>query len=194
MKKILIVMGALTLLTAADTAAPAQDKKEAQKPPTSTIDAWRTAMPTAEQPALNPTPVTAEEPDTGTESAAEIEKKILELEKRMIEALKQRDSVTLKSLLADDFMLAGLDIAGVKSDKIRFIDWAVKSLELKTYNLGKMTVRVFPAAAVVTYNYKRQASIGGVPSDGDYVATDVWIKRGNQWLAVSHHISQSPKP
>lgn len=194
MSKIMPVMAMLLLIGLANFSTEAQnnEKKEAEKPQTSTVDAWRNALPVNEQPS-NPSNVQSNVEEV-VESAAEIEKKILDLEKRMMEALKGRDSETLKKLLANDFLLAGINIPGAKSDKIRYIDWAVKNLELKTYVFDKPTVRVYPAAVVVTYNYKRQANIGGAPSDGDFVVTDVWIKRTEGWLAVSHHISAAPKP
>jgi ketosteroid isomerase-like protein len=197
MRKTISAMAVLFVITTANLASHAQDKekKETEKPPqTSTADAWRQALPATEQPQTT-TPVSDEtNTDEVVETPAAIEKKILELEKRMMEAVKTRDSATLKSLLADDFLLAGINIAGEKSDKTRYINWAVKNLELKTYSLDKSTVRVFPATAIVSYNYKRQANIGGTPADGDFVVTDVWVKRANQWVVVSHHISSIPKP
>jgi Domain of unknown function (DUF4440) len=197
MRKTIRLMIMLLLVTLANLAAYAQqdkEKKEAEKPQTTTADAWRNALPVTEQPSPNPTVANQSNQSETVETAAEIESKVLDLEKKMMVAVKGRDSATLKSLLADDFLLAGMNIPGAKSDKIRFINWAVKSLELKAYSLGKTTVRIFPETAIVSYNYTRQASIAGVPSDGDFVVTDVWVKRGDQWLAVSQHISPVPKP
>jgi len=193
MRKTIWVMTSLLVITIANLGTYAQDKPE--KPPqTSTVDAWRQAMPATEQPPIAPTLADETNVEEVTETPAAIEKRVLELEKKMMEAVKERDSATLKSLLADDFLLAGINIAGAKSDKTRYIDWAVKNLEIKTYSLDKSTVRVFSTTAIVTYNYKRQASIGGMPADGDFVVTDVWVKRANQWMAVAHHISSVPKP
>ena len=183
----------LLLIIGASLNAHAQEKKEAEKPKTATVDAWRNAIPVNEQPPTSPTIVDpdANDPEV-VETAAQIEKKVLELEKTLLEALKTRDSATLKSLLAEDFLLAGITVAAAKSDKTGYIEWALKNLELKTYAVDKPKVRAYPTTAVVTYQYKRQASIGGAPSNGDFVVTNVWVKRGNRWRAVSHHIS--PKP
>ncbi|HLM02247.1 MAG TPA: nuclear transport factor 2 family protein, partial [Pyrinomonadaceae bacterium] len=78
--------------------------------------------------------------------------------------------------------------------KTRYIEWALRNLELKSYNLEKTTVRVYPSTAIVTFNYKRQATVAGAPADGDFIVTDVWVKRGKRWQAASHHISPLPKP
>ncbi len=195
MRKIISITAMLTLITLSGITTSAQDKekKEDEKPKTSTVDTWRNALPVSEQPVT--TSSSADETESNpAEKNAEVEKNILELEKRLMEALKIRDTETLQSLLADDFLLAGINIPGAKSDKVRFINWAAKSLELKNYKLEKTTVRAYTTTAIVSYSYTRQANIGGEPAGGNFVVTDVWIKRDDLWLMVSHHISQLPKP
>lgn len=184
----------------AKTGAYAQ--KEGEK--TTTIDAWRQSLPDNNQSNTPPTVVMEESRDNveGEETPEQIEKRILDLERRLMEALKLRDSAALKRFLADDFIFAGVNTtatgagtnAAQSSDKTRYIEWALRNLELKTYNLEKTTVRVFPSTAVVTFNYKRQANVAGSPADGDFTVTDVWVKRGKRWQAVAHHISPLPKP
>jgi hypothetical protein len=107
-----------------------------------------------------------------------------------MEAHKQRDLVALKQLLADDFVPVGANLTPIQTDKTRYIEWAQKNLDLKSYTLGKITVRVYRTTALVTVPYKQQATIGGLPADGDFIATDVWVKRGKLWQAVSHHVSR----
>ncbi len=197
MQKMILAVTTLLLITLASISAYAQntDKKETEK--TTTVDAWRQALPQAEQTSDTPPVVVMEESRDNVEAketATQVEKRILDLELRLMEALKQRDSVALKYLLADSFMPAGLNITESQSDKTSFIEWAVKKLELKSYTVEKTTVRVYPTTAVVTVRYKRQATIAGSPSNGDFITTDVWVKRGKLWQAVSHHISQLSKP
>lgn len=193
MKKTILASITLLLIALANSGINAQtpEKKETETPPTAAADAWRTALlPQSEVTA--PAAALAEEVDE-EETESQVENRILNLEQRLLEALRQRDSTTLKSLLADDLMIAGVSIPGGQSDKIRFIDWAQKKLELKSYTVQKAAVRVFPSTAVVTVYYKRLASIAGAPSDGDFMVTDVWVKRGKQWQAISHHISSVAK-
>lgn len=205
-KMISAAIPALLLLTLANATVSAQgtQKKETEK--TTTLDAWRQALPDGDQSANTPPTVAMGDSKDNVETEetpAQIEKRILDLERRLMEALKMRDSATLKRFLADDFILAGMNINGSgggggaaaqSSDKSRYIEWALKNLELKSYNLEKTTLRVYPSTAIVTFNYKRQASVAGAPADGDFIVTDVWVKRGKRWQAVSHHISPSPKP
>jgi hypothetical protein len=201
MQKTILFIITLLLITLTGINAQAQntEKKEAEKPQTTTttVDAWREATPLSEQSYYTPPAVVEAESSDNVESKetdAQIEKRILDLEQRLMEALKKRDPVMLKHLLAEDFVPAGVNITAAQPDKTRYIEWALKNLELKSYTLGKTTVRVFRTTAIVTVNYKRQATIAGLPSNGDFIITDVWVKREKQWKAVSHHISQSSKP
>ena len=197
MRKIILSAAALLLMTTASSVnSYAQNTEKKDAPKTTTVDAWRESLPQSEVTSEMPPAVVMEESTNNVEAKetpAQIEKRILELEQKLMASLKQRDAVSLGNLLADDFVLAGVDIAGAQPDKARFIQWALKSLEIKSYNLEKTTVRAFPSAAIVTYRYKRQATVGGAPADGDFIVTDVWVKRAKQWRAVSHHISQQPK-
>lgn len=183
-------------ITGIGTYAQDGEKKEEKKAETTTLDAWRTALPGQEEPAYKP-PMKADDglgnDADAVETPAEIEARILNLETKVMEAVKARDSKTLKTLLADDFVVAGINIPGGQTDKSRFIDWSKNKFILKSYTFKQPTVHSYATAAVVTYNYKRQASIGDAASDGDFTVTNVWVKKDNIWQLVSHHISLLPK-
>lgn len=191
----ILSLAALLLATAGANAQTPEKPDAAKVPQTTTVDAWRDAMPANEAaPTVmasldeGKTKVKGEE-----ETTAQIEKRVLSLESKLMEAVKLRDAAALNRLLADDFVAAGVNLTGTQPDKMRFIDYALKNLELKSYNLEKTTVRAYPTTAIVTFNYKRTASVAGAAADGDFVVTDVWVKNGNKWQAVSHHISQTAK-
>lgn len=192
-KKLILTAAALFLITAANAAAQAQVIGEKDADKATTANAWRQALPQNEQTSDTPPVVVRSESRDNVEveeTAAQIEKRIIDLENRLMEAVKKRDTVVLNQLLASDFMPVGANITALQSDKTRFIDWTLKNLDLKSYTIEKTTVRVYPSTAIVTVNYKQQAVVGGAPANGDFVATDVWVKRGKMWRAVSHHVSQ----
>lgn len=190
MRKMILAVAAILLVTSASVQAQKTEKKE-----TTTADAWRQALPESET-ANAPFIEMAESTDNvePRETAAQVEKRILELEGRLMEAFKQRDSVALKQLLADDFVPAGANITEAQADKTRFIEWTLKNSELKSYAVEKTKVRVFPASAIVTAYYKQRITVAGAPVETNFIVTDVWVRRAKQWRAVSHHVSQLPKP
>ncbi|HXG84613.1 MAG TPA: nuclear transport factor 2 family protein [Pyrinomonadaceae bacterium] len=199
MQKMTLVTATFLLITLASISAYAQntEKKDGEKPTASTVDAWRSALPQSEQTSDTPPAVVMEESRDNVESReteAEIEKRVLDLQFRLMEAFKKRDSVALNQLLADDFMPVGVNITESQSDKTRYIQSALKNSEFKSYTVEKAVVRAYRTTAIVTVRYKQQSIVGGVPSDANFIATDVWVKRGKQWQAVSRHLSQLSKP
>ena len=196
MQKMILIIATLFLITSASIDAHAQNTEKKEPEKTTAVDAWRQALPESEQ--TSNTPVVVMDESTNRvevrETPEQVEERILALEQKLMEALKGRDSVALKYLLADDFIPAGVNITAAQPDKTRFIEWSLKNLEIKSYTVEKTTVRVYQSTAVVTVQYKRQAAVAGVPSDGNFIATDVWVRRGKQWQAVSHHVSPLPKP
>jgi len=196
MQKMILIIATLFLITSASIDAHAQNTEKKDPEKTNAVDAWRQALPESEQTSNTPVVVMDESTNRveARETPEQVEKRILDLEQKLMEALKGRDSVALKYLLADDFIPAGVNITAAEPDKARFIEWSLKNLEIKSYTVEKTTVRVYQSTAVVTVQYKRQAAVAGVPSDGNFIATDVWVRRGKQWQAVSHHVSPLPKP
>ncbi len=194
MKKLFPVIFAIVLLVAVNSEIKAQDTPKKEESKTSTVDAWREAVPQNED-AAAPYKMPDEqiEKDSTPKQNQEFAiKRVTKLESDFIEALKKRDAAALDVLLAQDFTPVGINMNEKAADKQHFIEWALKSFQLKTYVIENTSVQAFPGASVVTTIYKRQASIANVPSDGDFVMTDVWVKRDNRWQAVSHHVSQMP--
>lgn len=200
MQKFILAAVTFSVITLTGTSAYAQkiESKEDKKTPASTFDAWRGSLPAEAEQSPNSQPAIIAEESTNNvetrETAEEIEKRVLDLQVKLMEALKLRDSVALGYLLADDFVPTGANLTEAQSDKPRYIQWALKNSEIKSYTLEKTTVRSYRTAAVVTSRYKQQTVVAGVPSSGEFVSTNVWVKRGKQWQAVSHHISQLSKP
>lgn len=185
----LITMSVLIALASFSVGAQTPDKKAEEKPKGSQIDAWHEALPHTQANAM-PDVYMAESTENVevAETPAQIEKRILEMEGRLLEALKARDSATLQLLIADELLLGGLNLPGKQTDKERYIDWVKNKYELKSYTIEDPVLRVFPRTVLVTYKIKRQATVGGAPADGDFTVTDVWVLRSKRWQAVSHHI------
>ncbi|MDQ3635357.1 MAG: nuclear transport factor 2 family protein [Acidobacteriota bacterium] len=195
MKKVILALNTIVLLASASIGIHAQEGKKNDKNKTTTIDAWRQALPQSE---VNPNDLPAplnepQEVEENVESAAEIEKNITGLEMKLMTALKQGDSATLSYLLADDFVPVGEMFNDSQADKLAYINWASKNSNLKSHKLDKIIVRVYGTTAVTTVHYKNQEKANGSSINEDFIVTDVWVKRGSLWQAVSHHISRIPK-
>src|ERR1700722_7788213 len=114
---------------------------------------------------------------------AALEAEFRKIENQWAEADKNKDAVALGRLLADDWIflsplgtetkaqhLAGLKSGGDKLESITFID---------------MKVRLFDNIAVITGHEHEKSTSNGKDSSGDYLWTDVFVKRQGHWLAVN---------
>lgn len=167
-------------------------KKETEAQPTgNTVDAWRTAMPEAEKLSTpNDEIVPASDVE---ESAAQIEKRLDLLERKLVEAIKVRDAATLKRLISDDFTLTHAQPATALTNKIQYVENALRDDNLTAYNYEKLKVRVYGDTAIVNAVYKPLPSVAGKELRGDVLITDVWVKQGKRWRVVTRHFSPTDK-
>jgi hypothetical protein len=108
---------------------------------------------------------------------------IVDLEKIVTEAFKNKQVETLKKYLAAEFV--GLDAAGFKNVDAEIAD--VPKYDVRENSFADMKVAL-PSAkvAVVTYKVTTQATYSGQDTSGTYNVASVWIKRERKWVLVFH--------
>lgn len=186
------LIGALILAAATTTGGAAQEKgKETPRPATGTVDAWRQALPPeaeVERPAEAATDGAPTRP-----SREEVEQGLIALERRWMDALKLRDASALGQLIADDFTLVSPRLVLAAGDRDKYFEHALRGLNLASYDLDKLTVRLYGRAAVVSGRMKQSATVAGEDWGGTYLITDVWVNRDGAWRVVSRHASLLPE-
>jgi ketosteroid isomerase-like protein len=179
------------ILAVMSAAAGAQEKeKEAQKPATTTVDAWRQALPPeAETTNSAEGETAAAQPKASRE---EIEAGLVALERKWMEALRLRDASALSQLIADDFALVSPRLLVAAGDKEAYFKHAMRELNLASYDFEELTVRLYGRAAVVSGRLKQSATVAGEDWGGSYLITDVWVSRDGFWRVVSRHATLLP--
>lgn len=188
---VFIFFAAAMTLAALSLTAAAQDKgKEAQKPATGTVDAWRQALPSEAETTESPeTPSAAAQPRLTREAA---EKTLLALERKWMDSLQKRDASVLSQLISDDFTLVSPRLVVVAGNRDKYFQHAMRELTLTSYDFEGMTVRLYGRTAVVSGRLKQSANIAGEDWGGNYIFTDVWVSRDGAWQVVSRHTSLLP--
>jgi ketosteroid isomerase-like protein len=182
---------AALILIALSVSAAAQDKgKEAQKPATGTVDAWRQALPPEAETEGAPEASAAVAQQRVTREATE--KSLLALERKWMGALQQRDASALSQLISDDFTLVSPRLVVAAGDREKYFQHAMRDLSVTSYEFEGLTVRLYGRAAVVSGRLKQSASVAGEDWGGNYLFTDVWVSRDGAWQVVSRHVSQLP--
>ena len=191
MRLLNLTIAALVLAATQSAPAAAQDKgKEAQKPPASTVDAWRQALPpAAENEAAPEASAAAAQPRANREMA---EKALVALERRWMGALQQRDASALSQLVSDDFTLVSPRLVVAAGEREKYFQHAMRDLSLTSYDFEGLTVRLYGRAAVVSGRLRQSASVAGEDWGGAYLFTDVWVNRDGTWQVVSRHATLLP--
>ena len=117
-------------------------------------------------------------------SSESVEKVITDLEYKWADAIVKKDTAILRELIADDFF--GTSWSGETYTKAT----AIKDIESGTFiaeslDVEGVNVRVFGDTAVVTLSQTEKSQYNKNDGSGSYSYSDVWVKRGGRWQAVS---------
>ncbi len=105
------------------------------------------------------------------------------------QAMKQRDTVTLSKLVADDWTIQSE--SGTMGTKAGFIeDVRSGALVVTSFKLHDVHVRVIWNVAFVQGFDDEVSSYKGKSSNGTYNWMDVWENRGGQWVSVATQLTR----
>jgi hypothetical protein len=111
------------------------------------------------------------------------EKIIVELEKKVTEAFKNKRSEEFKRYLAPEFV--SVDPQGIENVHAQLADMENYDVRDNTFADMKVTFPS-PKVAVVTYKVTTQATHSGQDTSGTYNVASVWMKRGGNWQLICH--------
>ena len=110
---------------------------------------------------------------------------LVELNRDYINSVQHSDVQRFEAILAPEFYCSNPD--GTLVDRAAFLRQTAKPVAISNLKAEDVMVRLMDDFAIIharTVYTKPDGSAGG----GRY--TDVWAKRGGQWLAVSAHVTR----
>jgi ketosteroid isomerase-like protein len=119
-----------------------------------------------------------------------VEQELVKLENEWARAWQLPDPAALENLIADDFTLTSALSKGEVTNKRQYIDTVIRLVRGESYSFERMNVRIYGDTAVITACFQQSATFAGSDWSGDFLVTDVWVKRGGQWRVVARHASQ----
>ena len=116
------------------------------------------------------------------------EQAIIDLEKAVTEAYKNKKADAFRKYLAKNYV--GIDADGTTKRTSELTD--MQNTDLRNYSFTDMKV-VFPKAGVAVVSYKTtvESSTAGQDTSGTYNAASVWTKRWGNWFLISHAFIKS---
>jgi ketosteroid isomerase-like protein len=117
------------------------------------------------------------------------EREILALQHTWMKAVMAHDATTLQGILADDFTLTSVHSSGELVSKSEYIA-SFGKVKNSLFSFRDVIVRIYGEMAVVNSRFNQQYVGEQKEAAGDFLLTDVWVKRNGRWQAVSRHSSR----
>ena len=119
-----------------------------------------------------------------------VEQELVKMENEWARAWQLPDPAALESLLGDDFTLTSTRSKGELVNKRQYIDSTLKLVRGDGYSFERMTVRIYGDTAVINAQFQQNATFAGHDWSGEFLMTDVWVKRNGRWQVVARHSSR----
>jgi len=121
-----------------------------------------------------------------------MEQLFLDLESRWMTAWKNKDEAVARSLMADEFTLTSSLSTGDLVDKEDWIEKALNHYHCRDFTFKKVKARVYDRTAVLNIWYHQDATANGKDWSGDFLITDIWVQKKDDWQVVARHASWLP--
>jgi uncharacterized protein (TIGR02246 family) len=117
------------------------------------------------------------------------EREILALQHTWMKAVMAHDAAALQDILAEDFTLTSVHSSGELVGKAEYIG-SFGKVKNSLFSFRDVIVRIYGEMAVVNSRFNQQYTADQKEAAGDFLLTDVWVKRNGRWQAVSRHASR----
>lgn len=117
---------------------------------------------------------------------------ILQLEREIMSAIKNKDAATLETMVADDFIYR--THFGAESNKTQFLQ-SIASIpvEILAVRGEELKVNVYGDTAILTGVQIAAARVPeGEPEEGAVAFTDVFVRRDGRWVMVLAYAVELP--
>ena len=118
-----------------------------------------------------------------------VEREIMELQRAWMKAVMAHDAPALDQILADDFTLTSIHSSGELVSKAEYMA-SFGKVKNSLFSFRDVVIRIYGEMAVVNSRFHQQYSGDSKESAGEFLMTDVWVKRAGRWQAVSRHSSR----
>lgn len=116
-------------------------------------------------------------------------RKLSQLEHQWLDAVKARDIERLDRLLGEEFTLT----TGRRGNEVRsrreYLEIARDLYVIESFEFEELEVLSYGHVALVRSRYRQTGSMDGENRNQAFLMTDVWVRRGGRWQAVTRHLS-----
>jgi len=111
-----------------------------------------------------------------------VEQEFRSLYNAWMEAVQRRDTGTLERILGEEYVYTASGQG--RWARQGWLD-TVPVYEIHSFEFPRINVRPYGDVAVVVCEYRQTGAVRGEVRSGDYLITDVWLKRDGRWQVVA---------
>jgi len=130
--------------------------------------------------------------NNSTKTAADVPAEVLQLERDIMVAIKNKDAATLEPMVADDFSYR--THFGAEADKTEFLKSVASfPVEILAIRGEELKVNVYDDTVVLTgVQFAEVRMPLGAAEEGAVAFTDVFVRRDGRWLMVLAYAVELP--
>jgi hypothetical protein len=133
------------------------------------------------------------QPTAQVHQGPSVESEIRQLHAQLIQGYLHNDAALLDGVLADEYTF--IDEAGRNLSKPHIVEsFRSGDHHIFSYQMSEETIRVYGAAAVMTYRYVSKENYKGQDERGDDRVTRVFAKKNGRWQIVAGHETRISVP
>lgn len=125
----------------------------------------------------------------GTSRLTDTDRQFLELEQQWMEAVVKRDREVLDRIMGEEFTLASAYSTGERTSKAQFMKNVLESVKAQEFTYHDSHADLYGDVAVFKTGVRSKYNFDKDDRSGDYLITDVWVKREGRWQVVCRHSS-----
>ena len=118
-----------------------------------------------------------------------MEQLFTDLETKWMNAWKDKDETVARSIIGDEFTLTSSLSTGGLMNKEEWIEKAMKNYHCKSFKIEKLQARIYDNTALLNIWFSQSALVNGKDWSGDFLLTDVWVQKNEEWKVVARHSS-----
>ena len=117
------------------------------------------------------------------------DRKLAQLEHDWMNAVKGRDIERLDRLLGDEFRLTTGRPGNEVRSRQEYLAITRDRYSIEAFEFEELEVNVYGHVALVRSRYRQTGSMDGQDRNQAFLMTDVFVRRGGRWQAVTRHVS-----
>jgi ketosteroid isomerase-like protein len=116
-------------------------------------------------------------------------RKVEQLERQWIEAVRDHDVEKLERILGEEFTLTTGRPGNEVRTRAEYLEISRDRYTIESFEFAELEVLTYGHVAVVRSRYRQTGSMDGEVRNQTYLMTDVWVRRAGRWQAVARHVS-----